>query len=359
MIINTYKDFLKYISENKKGVYVICGQEKNLIRKSIKNMYDLITDFPEMNLITLSGEGINADSILNSCETLPFFSDRKLIHIKSPDFLKKSKKDNSSDKVSAETNYKNDDEAIDKALYKDVSSFLNKYILNLPENIILLISYEDDVDLNNKFITSIKNIGCLIQYKLLKPKELEEAAYDMFKERGKEIKKAEIAYLTSDISSIDELEVEVDKICAYALEEKVVTKEHIDAVTSKSIESNIFKLIDAIIKKNADIAENILNSLLFQGENHLIILSMIIRQYRLIYNVKRYLLLGKNHSEIKNILKIKNDIVFKNLINQSNSTNFKNLKKAFDVCLETDFKIKSGKLSYNLALEMLIVELCK
>lgn len=73
MIINTYNDFLNIVSKNKRGIFLICGQEKNLIRKSIKVLYDLITFFPEINLITLSGENINVDSIINSCETMPFF----------------------------------------------------------------------------------------------------------------------------------------------------------------------------------------------------------------------------------------------------------------------------------------------
>lgn len=354
MIINTYSDFLNIISKNKKGIFLICGQEKNLVRKSIKVLYDLISLFPEINLITLSGDNINADSIINSCETMPFFSDKKLVHIKNPDFLKKTKKETSNKNDSATEEGKGN---ISRSS-SDIVSFLSKYILELPDNIIFLITYNDDIDLNNKFVTSVKNVGYLVQYNLLKAKDIENAAIEMFKDRGKEIKKSELTYFISDISSIDELEMEVDKICAFAIDEKIITKAHIDAVIYKGVESNIFKLIDAIIKKNADGAITIINNLLFQGENHLVILAMIIRQYRLIYNVKRYLMLKKEQNEIKKLLKIKNDIVLKNLIGQSNNMNFDELKKAFDLCLEADYNIKRGRISPNLSLEMLIVNLC-
>lgn len=346
MIINSYKEFLNIISKNKKGVFLICGEEKYLIRKSINDLYNLITSYKEMNLIKLQEKDINVDCILNSCETLPFFSDIKLVHIKNPSFLKKSKKDSVS-------------ENMDISDSKDVPSFLSKYILNLSESVILLISCEDDIELNNKLVTSIKNVGYLVQYKALKPKELEDVALNMFKERGKEIKKAELSYLVSDISSIDELEVEIEKICAFALDEKIITKEHIDSVTYKGIESNVFKLVDAIVRKNADKAMSILNALLFQGENHLIILAMIIRQYRLIYNVKRYLIQNKDKGEIKKVLNIKNDMILNNLINQSSNMNFDELKNSFKICLETDYDIKRSRMSSNMALEMLIVNLCK
>ncbi|WP_168190027.1 DNA polymerase III subunit delta [Caloramator sp. E03] len=357
MIINTYNDFLNIVSKNKRGIFLICGQEKNLIRKSIKVLYDLITFFPEINLITLSGENINVDSIINSCETMPFFSDRKLVHIKNPDFLKKTKKE-SSNKNPSLTKEESVENISGNLSSNDIVSFLSKYILELPDNIIFLISYNDDIDLNNKFVTSVKNSGYLVQYNLLKAKDIENIAVEMFKDRGKDIKKAELAYFISDISSIDELEMEIDKICAFAIDEKIITKAHIDAVSYKGIESNIFKLVDAVIKKNADGAISIINNLLFQGENHLIILAMIIRQYRLIYNVKRYLLLKKEQSEIKRILKIKSDIILKNLIVQSNNMNFDELKRAFDLCLEADCNIKRGRISPNLSLEMLIVNLC-
>lgn len=340
MEIRSFKEFEKiYGKGNIGGVLVICGEEKHLVDKSIKLVYESITSFPDLNIIKIDGELPLIDPVINACETLPFLSDKKLVHIKGASFL--SKGGNSP---------------------ADYVKNLSNYIKNLSEEVLLLISFEGQSDSGSTLLKTIKAIGTLVEYKKLKGEELHGWVMEVFEDNGKGISRSDIIYLTAEIgSSVDSLQKEIEKICSYAMKDETVTRQHIDAVIHRGIESNIFKMVDSVSKKDANSALLVLNVLLFQREEHLKILGMIIRQMRLLFTIKIGLKEKKAPGQINEELKL-NEYVFNNLIKQSKNFSEESLRISLRLCLETDFRLKGGVFSgefNNLALEMLIIELCK
>jgi DNA polymerase-3 subunit delta len=61
---------------------------------------------------------------------------------------------------------------------------------------------------------------------------------------------------------------------------------------------------------------------------------------------------------IKSSLKLK-DFTFQNMFKQCKMYDESSLKNALNHCLKVDLDIKTGRFNPELALEMLIVELCK
>ena len=356
MIINNFNKFQNEIKKDGfKGAVLIYGDEKYLVNKSINMIYGMVEVMPEINIVKLEDDKITADSIINSCETIPCFSNIKVIHIKNPNFLKKSKDTKNNDKsedTPENTNLKpNPDNLI---------MTLTKYISDTPPGIILLISYDGEINDNSKTVTLTKNNGILVQYNRVKGRDMEKWAEDLFKNCGKDIKKSELSYYMSMApSSIDFMETEIQKICDYALDETTITREHIDAVAHKSLESNIFKMVDAISRKNADSAISILNTLMFQGEEALKILGMVTRQYRILCIIKDCIKDNLAIPEIKEKTKIKIDYILQNYINHAKIYSNKYLADSMKSCLDTDSKLKNSDYPGKLALEMLIVNLCK
>lgn len=338
MDIKSVKDFNKFIkSKDARGAILIFGEEKNWVKESIKLVYNVIDSFPEINVIELDGETVTYDEIINSCETLPFMSDRKLVHIKNPYFLLKA----------------------NAAPSAEISELLTKYIVGIPKEVILLMSIIGETDGRNKVITAVKNSGTLVEYKKIKGDELHKWVLDELDKYGKTISKADLIYLISEIgSSTESLETEIDKLCSYAIEEEEINKKHIDEIVYKSLESNIFKMVDSISRREAERALTILKNLLFQREDHLRILGMIIRQYRMLYLVRQNMEQNKPNSEIEKSLKL-TGFTLQNFIKQAKAYGSRELMKALNKCLETDFKIKMGRYQPDMALELLIVELCK
>jgi len=75
---------------------------------------------------------------------------------------------------------------------------------------------------------------------------------------------------------------EVEKLIAYAGDRETIDRNDIDAVVKKTAEDSVFDLTSAIVEKNAGKAFQTLQQLFDQGVNHILILSMIARETRLL-----------------------------------------------------------------------------
>lgn len=352
MTVNSSSDLKKIINKGfHNGTILICGQERKLIDESIKIVYNSVQSFPELNIITLEGESISFDIVSNACETLPIMADHKVVHINNFSSLSRQQKDNEDDQKQKKPK-----------TGSDIINYLIEFSERKPEGIILLITIDNEIDERAKFVTSVKSNGIFVQYNPLKGEELHKWVRDYFERYGKEIGKTEILYLISMAgSTTEQLDKEIEKLCAYSLDESVILKEHIDAVVHRNLESNIFKMVDSISKRDADGAILMLDTLLAQKEKHLSVLGMIIRQYRLMLLSHEYQKEKVPQESIGNKIKLKG-YPLQNILKLSNNYDEKSLKNGLRKCLETDYKIKNGIYSgdeLDLSLELLIAELCK
>lgn len=347
--INELKNLLK---KSKSGFpIIISGIEKTLIKESIQQVYNTVEILPELNISILEDDFINYDEVVNACEALPVISSSRIVHIKNPVFLKKAENTGGSDDKSFSGS-------------NNLLSYLSNYIKAVPLDIILLISLNEELEGKNKIVTELKASGYNLEFKMLKGEELHNYVTLLFETNGKKINKSELLYFISAVSgSFDLIEREIEKLCAYADKEEFITKKHIDDAVHRGIENNIFKMVDSISVKNADTAISILDALLFQKEEPLRILGMIIRQYRIIYLI--YLMINetKTLDEIKSKLRAQKinlmDFVLNNYVKQAKNFDGAGLKKSLTYCSEADYAIKTSGLSDELILETLIVKLCK
>jgi len=75
---------------------------------------------------------------------------------------------------------------------------------------------------------------------------------------------------------------EIEKLIAYAGDRETIDRNDIDAAVKKTAEDSVFDLTSAIVEKNAGKALQTLQQLFNQGVNHILILSMIVREVRLL-----------------------------------------------------------------------------
>ena len=76
---------------------------------------------------------------------------------------------------------------------------------------------------------------------------------------------------------------ELDKLFIYK-DNKVITKDDIKVVTSRIINTNIFDLIDSIVRKNIDKALELYDDLLVVNEEEIKLIVTLANQFRLIWN---------------------------------------------------------------------------
>jgi DNA polymerase-3 subunit delta len=345
MIINSYSEFEKAIrGKSLSGGVIVCGQERQLIDKTVEKIYSLIDMLPDMNITRLSGEGLSQDDVLNACETFPVMANKRLVHIKNADFLVKDEKKEGEE--------------------KSLGAFMTDYLTKVPDYTILLMTAFGDINEKSKAVAGVKAAGMYVRYFAFKRDELNKWIEGEFSAQGKTITKSDIYYLTSLAgTSTDQLEMEIEKLVCYCKDESMITREHIEAVVHRDIEDNIFKMVDSITRRDADTALSILDALLTEKEKPLIILSMINRQFRQLLMVKGCMEENLSGDEIKSRLKLRmKDFAFKNLLSQARNSQEDTLRRALNRCLDTDYSMKNGMYGsdeYDMALEMLIIELCK
>lgn len=349
MEIKSVNEFKKHIDSNKfKSPIIIYGDEKYLIEECTYYIMSKIKDFPELNISTLETDNITMDNIVNACETTPFMSDYKIVHIKSPDFIKKTGR-----------NAANENEAPEKANESGISMELAEYLKDIGEGIIILITFDGEIDLKSKLTALSKNSGTIVGLNELRGAELQKHVEEMFEKKGKSISRSDLVYFISEVgNSLLQIENEVEKLCSLNIESAIITRDDIDRIVSKTAESNIFKMVDNISKKDAPKAVSILNTLLFQREEPAKILGMIIRQYRLLLNIKLNMEAKTPVEKLKSSLKLR-DFAFQNLMKLCGLYTDASLKKALECCLCTDSDIKNSRVNPDLALELLIINLCK
>jgi len=149
---------------------------------------------------------------------------------------------------------------------------------------------------------------------------------------------------------------EIEKLLLYA-EGRTITHDDVKRLTSYSQEANIFNLVDAIIASQIGTAQGILYRLYREGASATYILAMITRQFRLIAQVKD-MTPGLSRSQIQDRLGLKSSFSLDKTLEQAESYSLERIKEAYNKFLETDLAIKTGKYNDELALELLVADLC-
>jgi DNA polymerase-3 subunit delta len=130
-------------------------------------------------------------------------------------------------------------------------------------------------------------------------------------------------------------------------------------VVSYVQEANVFAMVDAILEFKAGVAEQLLEQLLQQGATPAYLLAMLSRQVRMIVRVKDLKSQGKSEAEIQNKLALASDFVLRKTSEQAGRYSLARLKEVYHKLLEADLAIKTGRLDPELALNILIAELCQ
>jgi DNA polymerase III subunit delta len=150
---------------------------------------------------------------------------------------------------------------------------------------------------------------------------------------------------------------ELNKLMTYCGGREITDKDVRD-ITNFAREDSIFVLVDSILEGKIKDAQVMLHRMLTYGTAPQQILAMIERQLSIVLRVKEL-----SHDiplpEIKSRLGLHPRYPLDKTLKQARSFTIPRLRKAFHCLLETDVAIKTGKYEDDLALDLMVIELCK
>jgi DNA polymerase III subunit delta len=168
----------------------------------------------------------------------------------------------------------------------------------IPAGIHLIITAET-VDKRKRLFKAISETGTVLNFS--RPKgdarqknALMDMARDLLAESGKELTPdAWIAIGRKTGFDLADSMKAVETLITYAGNKKSIGSSDVEEVVGKTKEDTVFDLTGAIVAKKLDAALSNLKDLFDQGINHILILSMIAREIRLLLHAKMFIRSGK------------------------------------------------------------------
>lgn len=308
------------------NIYLLFGEERYLVeqyKKTISSYF--IKDGDEFNLSKYAGKEFDADTVIATADTLPFFSDYRLILIE------------------------------DSGLFKSSNDEFLAYLKDLPEHAVIIF-VETDVDKRSKFFKFISDKGDVIEFEAQKEQVLRQWIGKLAKKEGLAIS-SDTADLILEKTGTDMYTIsnEMAKLCAYCSGKDSIQNADVNAVCIDRTPPQIFEMTRAMSEKNAKETLNYYYELLENKEPPLRILSLIARQFRSLYKVSLCRERGENSYIIASQVGLSSYIVDK-LIRQAANFSTAELAAALNDCGETEYKIKQGLLADKIGVELLLVK---
>lgn len=340
MSIDVLKEDLK---NNKIGnLYLFYGPEEYLKKYYLSSIEKslLSEDMKTLNRIQLEGK-IDLGNLKDHCETMPVFSEKKVVIVKNSGFFKPKKKSG-------------DGEGKAKGSQEELASYLQ----NVPEYT-CMIFYEEEIDKRIKLVDTIKKNGLLVEFAFQKPAELVKWVSKALKSYKKDIDPMTASLLVENSENgMTEILNEISKLVLYTGERSSITRDDIEKVCTKSVKSRIFDLTDAVAEKNTAKALRLLEDMVVLKEPLPKILFMITRQFRQVLEMKLLKNEGLRPDAVASKMGVTPYAAGK-ILRYTGVFSVDELKRVIKESLELDVAVKTGKIRDRIAAELLITMFSK
>lgn len=320
----------KQISTKKfSKAYLFYGAEKYLIEKYINEIIDALGLKDDiMNLVYIDGKEKTVEFVVDSFQTLPFFSDHRVVIVKNSEYFVKGR--------------------------KDTDTFIEG-IKNLPSSTILIFQ-ENKIEKNLKTYKEFEKICNICPFEKADENTLQNFVREYIKNYNVEIDNNTINFFLQCVSwDMKLIELELKKLIGFIGDKGKIEKEDINNMCSKTLDYKVFSLINVMAEKKPLNAVDTFNKLVESKESPIMVLSLIGRHMKILFQVKVLLGEGKVVNDMSKTLGLPT-FAIKDYIKQSKNFTSKELYNSLEECLKVDVGIKRGEVGDYEAVWKLILE---
>lgn len=323
------------------NVYLISSNSFHLMEEELKK---ILKNNP---YASFDLNALELDDVLEEASYFSLFDDKKYMVVKNAQIFGASKRKSKDE----------DSDEEEKVSKKDEK--LLQYLNEPNENTVLIFTINGKADTKKKICKIIKDRYKFIQLDDLKPKEIYSRVEKALKDDGYKIDSNTGYYIVNNALNNYDLAInEVEKIKLYYCKGCTVKYDDVVNIVSKNIEDNNFKFIDTVISKDIKEAFKMYDDLMIQKVEPIMLMSMLAKEIRNMLLVKK-MMNTKNKKDMMEVLGLKFDFQIDKLISNSYSFKEDKLEGYLVLLSDLDYKIKRGKISNKLALEMFIMDICR
>lgn len=312
-------------SGNFKQMYLLFGEEAYLRRQYRDRLRDaLLGDGDTMNAHYFEGKDVNPGQIVDLAETLPFFSERRVIVLENTGW------------------------------FKSGGEKLAEYLAN-PAQTVSFVFAESEVDKRSRLYKQVQQSGRVTEFAEQDERTLKRWIAGILKKDGKQITEECADYFLDKVGTdMANIRSELEKLSCYCMGRDVVEKQDVDAVCTTRMSNHIFDMVDAIGEKKTKRALTLYYDLLALKEPPMRILFLIARQCNTLLQVKELKNKGYDNKKIGEKIG-RPAFVAGKYVTQAARFKEKDLRRAVRRCVEAEEAVKTGKMNDTMSVELLIM----
>ncbi len=302
----------------KKGtVPAICflyGEEQFLVERAIHMMLERAIDpsLKDFNLNVFYGNESKGTDIVDAAQTLPMFSERRVVLVKRAEQLK-----------------------------ADALEAMLPYVLNPSPGTCLLLT-GTKIDQRKKFFLEFKKHGVMVEYKCFYDNKLSGFIQSESVTHGKPIEPAAAELLAALIgNNLQELSSQIEKLVVYAGIKQRITVEDVRTMASSSKAFTAFELARFLGLRDTSNAIKSLDALFLNGEEAPMMVGALTRHFRQLWKVRELLDKKMPQADIGRELTI-NSFFLGEIVAQARNFTRRELKRIFDEFYRCDVASKTG-----------------
>ena len=318
-------------------LYVFHGEEVFLLNHYLQQLKKLLIDelTESFNFHRLNNETFDMQSFADAVENLPMMAENTMVQVDEIDLFKLNEADRNT---------------------------MAEILSDIPEYCTVVFTYETvawkpDKRLK-KLWEAVEENASIVEFAKQDQRDLITWITRHFLANKKQISNDLCAYLIEITGgTMTALSSEIKKICAYSGAEQI-HRSDIDAVVEPVMDAVVYQMTNLLGEKKYDQALLKLQQLLKMQEEPIAILGAIGGHIRRISTARTLIDNGRPASELANICKI-GDYPARKTMESARRFSPDFCKKASELILETDYRMKTSFDEQERLLEMLVLQLAR
>ncbi|MCP4424111.1 MAG: DNA polymerase III subunit delta [Chloroflexi bacterium] len=313
--------------------YLFHGEDTHSQKETLAKLTAKLGDPAMLELNTTQLEGaVSLSDLRRACDAMPFLAKARIVIVTS---LLATKPD--------------------AAFLKELAA----YLPHLPETTRLVFMESSSLKRNHRLVklAETEKSGYVKQFNLPEGGALDRWVKQRVERKNGRISSHAAHILAANVGSdLGILENEIEKLVLYKGPEETIEVRDVGLLSPYAAEASIFDLVDAIGSRNGKKAAVLLQKKFNEGTDPFYLFAMIIRQFRLMIQVKELANADLRPPAIGKQLKMHSFVVGK-LYQQAQHFSLPQLEQIYRHLLEIDVGVKTGQNEMTTALNLLVAGL--
>ncbi|HSM55232.1 MAG TPA: DNA polymerase III subunit delta [Candidatus Sulfomarinibacteraceae bacterium] len=313
--------------------YIFHGDDAHSQHETLQALVSKLDDPSLLDLNTTRFDAsVDFGQLRQACDSIPFLSKRRLVIVE--------------DALAQKSN---------KALVDD----LIDYLPDLPDSTRLFFLESQALRRNHRLLrfAEKQDNGYVREFSRPEGRALQKWVEQRAQQKGGQMTPRAVHMLVTSIGNdLTILDNEIEKLVLYRGGEEAISAEDVAMLCPYVAEASIFELVDALGSRNGRDAAMLLQRKLNEGADPFYLFAMIVRQFRLLLQVKELAGEGQRSAAIAKAIGIHSFVAGK-LYQQCQHFSLPQLERIYAHLLETDVGVKTGRADMTTSLNLLIAAL--